>query len=157
MSEKPPTPKNKSEEVPKEGASYVVNGESYVTTPEQEEHAKFYAEQHPEIEPVQEMSEECAEKISELETLYTNFEQTHDLALLLAIEKLTVAEAKAHPERQAARADLPQIVSLVNYVEKQKNLGIVSEEVWQKLYAQYCTIQRAIGTLNGDFVVHDRP
>ncbi len=158
MSEKPPVPKSKSqEEAPAEGASYVVKGETYVTTPEQEEYAKFYAEQHPEIEPVQEMSEECAEKISELETLFANFEQTHDLAALHAIEKLTVEEVKAHVERQAARADLPAIVSLVNYVEKMKNLGIVTEEAWEKLYEQYCVVQRAVGTLNGDFLVHDRP
>ena len=135
----------------------MVKGETYATTPEQEEYAKFYAEQHPTPETVVEMPQECAEKVSELETLFANFEQTHDLAALHAIEKLTVEQAKAHTERQAARADLPAIVTLVNYVEAQKNLGAVSDETWEKLYAQYCAIQRAVGTLNGDFLVHDRP
>lgn len=156
MNERAPTPKSKVEAAPDSGVKYVVNGEEYTTTPEQEELAAAYAAAHT-VEQVVEMPAECAEKIVELETLFTNFEQAHDLDALLAIDRMTVEEAKAHTGRQAARADLPPIVTLVNYVESKMFAGVVSEEVWSILYARYCAIQRAIGTLNGDFLIHDRP
>ncbi len=156
MNERAPTPASKVEVASESGVKYIVNGEEYTTTPEQEELAAAYAAAHS-VEAVAEMPAECAEKIAELETLFTNFEQAHDLDALLAIDRMTVEEAKAHTGRQAARADLPPIVTLVNYVESKMFAGVVSEEVWNTLYARYCAIQRAIGTLNGDFLVHDRP
>jgi hypothetical protein len=156
MTEKFPGPKSAIEEVPGSGVKYVVNGEEYTTTPEQEELAAAYAAEHS-TEATPEMPQECAEKIAELETLFNNFEQAHDLDALLAIDRMTVEEAKAHVGRQAARADLPPIVALTNYVEAQMFAGVVSEDVWSAMYARYCSIQRAIGTLNGDFLIHDRP
>jgi len=157
MTEKAPTLGSKIERVAPEGKKYVVNGEEFTTTPEQEEKALAYALEHPATATSPEILEECAEKLASLERLFSDFEQTHDLGALLAIDRMTVEEAKAHVERQAARADLPPIVSLINYVESQKIAGVVSEEVWKMQYAKYCAIQRAIGTLNGDFLIHDRP
>jgi len=157
MNEKAPTPKSTVEKVPGSGVKYVVNGEEFTTNPEQEAKALAYALEHPIATTSPEIPEECAEKIASLERLFSDFEQNHDLPALLAIDRMTVEEAKAHVERQAARADLPPIVSLINYVESQKIAGVVSEEIWKMQYAKYCAIQRAIGTLNGDFLIHDRP
>ncbi len=157
MTEKFPEPKSTVEEVPVTGERYVVNGEVYETDAEQEALAKAYMGQFSDAPAVPEMPQECAEKIAELEVLFTSFEQTHDLGALLAIDRMTVEEAKAHTARQAARADLSPIVALTNYVESQKKLGIVSEEAWQGVLARSNAIQRAIGTLQGDFLIHDRP
>lgn len=157
MTEKFPGTKSAVEEVPGSGVKYVVSGEEFATTAEQEEMMQAYLDQMVGVPAAPEMPQECAEKIAELETLFTNFEQTHDLDALLAIDRMTVEEAKAHAGRQAARANLPPIIALTNYVESQMFAGVVSEEVWEALYARYCAIQRAIGTLNGDFLIHDRP
>lgn len=157
MSEKAPTSGTNIERKIAEGKKYVVRGEEFTTNQEQEEKALAYALEHPVAVPSPEMPAECAEKITSLERLFSDFEQTHDLNALLTIDCMTVDEARAHVGRQAARADLPPIISLVNYVESQMFLGVISEEAWKELYARYCAIQRAIGTLNGDFLVHDRP
>lgn len=157
MNEKAPTLGNRIEGAAPEGKRYVVNGEVFTTNPEQEEKAIAYALEHPEVVAHPEVSAECAEKIASLERLFSDFEQTHDMDALLAIDRMTVAEAKAHVVRQAARDDVPAIVALLNYAESQKRVGVVSEAVWEGLYAKYCAIQRAIGTLNGEFLDHSKP
>ena len=135
----------------------MVQGETFATNAEQEEHAAWYEANRVEnVDAAPVMSEECAMLVAELETSLAAFEQTHDLPALYAIERLTVDEARAHPERQAARADLPGLVKLINYLEYQKDQGALSEEEWQRLLTRYKVMTNAVGTLNGDFVVHDR-
>lgn len=157
MNEKAPTLGSRIEGVAPEGKKYVVKGEVYVTNSEQEEKGIAYALEHPIATVSPEMPEECAEKVASLERLFSDFEQNHDMDALLAIDRMTVEEAKAHVARQAARDDVPAIVALLNYAESQKRVGVVSEAVWEGLYAKYCAIQRAIGTLNGEFLDHSKP
>jgi len=103
------------------------------------------------IEVEQLSPEQCAEKIQELEALYTSFEQTHNLDVLNAIQVHTPEEAFANDVREAAKKDLPAIVSLKNLLDTQSQ---IPGDVVQKLHTRYQRIQAAVGVLHNDQLDH---
>jgi hypothetical protein len=134
MSEGPPKPiALESEEVLSEQEQYEL------------EQAALFMDDYPPKEFLQFGAEGCAEKIAEFEGLCADFEHTHDLDALRAVEASTIEEARANEVRQAARADLPPIVALRELLEKQE---LVPTEVFQELHARYAIIQAAIGSLD---------
>lgn len=144
MSEKPPSLKT--------GPS-VEGSPTYTVTEEQLEQARAY-EVRILFEGVQLTPEQCAELITELEGLYTAFEQNHDFEALYAITELDPKVAKDHPIREPARQDLPPIISLLRVLEKQH---AVTDETYFKLLEGQQRADRAVGTINNGRVDHWRP
>lgn len=145
MSERPP---RRPVEVKAEAAESISAKEQ-----EQLDEAAYWAEvmRTPVTEPLS--PEALAQKFEELETLLTDFEQRHDLEALHAVVASTIEEAKASTIREAAKAGLPSLADLIFTLrEKHHVLGARPE-----LYARYCAIQRAIGTLNNGEIRHDMP
>jgi hypothetical protein len=66
-----------------------------------EQLAKWAAQEIP-----AEKRRECGPEVEELEAVFENFEQNHDLAALRAITNLTPEETLHHPVREPARQAL---------------------------------------------------
>jgi len=123
---------------------------------------KRYEIELPEDHPrrTQESPEVCAEKIAAVESLMTDFENTHDLEALHAITGFTSKEARANsPRRLAAQALIP-IFEQLKYLSSQE---AVSNEKYINLQARYRLLNRAVGVVTRDpagimfeLVVHDR-
>lgn len=131
-----------------------LESESVLTAQEQHylEQENLFARDYHSITVEQLNLEQCAEKVAELEALFTNFEQTHDLDALRAVQLRTVEEAFAHTVREAAKKDLPALVSRMNFLKKQEHIPV---ETFHKLATTYNTIQAAVGTLrDGGYLDH---
>jgi hypothetical protein len=115
------------------------------------EQERLFIGNYPTIEVEQFTPEQCTEKIKELEALYTNFEQTHNLDVLNAIQVHTPEEAYANTVREAAKKDLPAIASLKILLDKQSQ---IPKEAIQKLHTRYQLIQAAVGVLNNGQLDH---
>jgi aryl-alcohol dehydrogenase-like predicted oxidoreductase len=94
-------------------------------------------------------AEQGAEKIAELEALYEAFEQRHDLEKLRAIQVHSVEEALANTDRQAAKADLPLLVSRINFLENN-----IPDELFLTLLARHKIIMAAVGAFNNGQLDH---
>mgnify|MGYP007047043730 CR=1 FL=1 len=100
-----------------------------------------------ELDPVRETELE----IIMFNTMVDAYEEKHDLPLLLSIEG--GAEAKASPERQAAKADLAPIVALLRQLSaKTEVLSNESDSMRQR----YKKLSQAVGMINSGRVDHTR-
>jgi hypothetical protein len=137
MSEKPPSIETKK---------VLTEQEQY----DLEQERLFLEDYSP--DPVEQLSpEQCSEKVRELEALFTNFEQKHNLDVLNAIQVTSRDEALANPVREAARADLPAIVALSKYLDAQSQ---IPKDVLHQLQVRYKRIQAAVGTINNGRLDH---
>ncbi|MEZ4211142.1 MAG: hypothetical protein R3B39_02545 [Candidatus Paceibacterota bacterium] len=89
------------------------------------------------------------ETLSELENVLYYFENKHDINLLMNIK--TFEEAVNSFQRQAAKKDFSAIFKLIH---DKKLTETIPEEKFNKLRERYLIIERAIGTVNGDYLDH---
>ncbi len=106
----------------------------------------------------QESPEVCAEKIAELEALFTGFQSKYDLESLRAITRFMTKEERRASPRAQALVDIAPIVKLVNFLEGQH---AVSREAFGHLQRRYRILTHTvIGALRdspdgiGEIVVH---
>ncbi|MDA3815369.1 MAG: hypothetical protein PF549_03305, partial [Patescibacteria group bacterium] len=88
--------------------------------------------------------EDCMPRLTEIKGLLTNFENIHDLEALHAINHLTMKTALDYPEREAAKADLIPIFSLINYLEEKTD---ITKEKLKELKLQFRKISQAVGII----------
>ena len=128
--------------------------EAKVLSAQEQDHLdqeRLFMEDYPAPEVAQLSPEQLAEKIAELEVLYDAFEHTHDLNALNAMQASTPEEAYANPVREAAKKDLPAIVTLKTFLDRQPD---ISTEVRQRLHTRYQRIHAAVGAFHGDHIDH---
>ncbi|MDB4992288.1 MAG: hypothetical protein JWL75_533 [Parcubacteria group bacterium] len=140
MSEKPPKP-----------AVFETKEALNQQEIEDQEQARLFANDYPAPERDGLSAEQLAEKIKELEDAFENFEQTHDIAALAAIQLHTYEEAKANTARESAKEALPAIVAVKNVLERQSQMP---DEIKARFHAKYRRIQAAIGRLTDTGLDH---
>lgn len=116
-----------------------------------EEQAMYdaYMESHPVVEIPEKSEDELAPTVAELEALFTNFAETHDMEALYAITSLSDEEAANHPVREPARIGLRPIVALLNTLKEHKDYEAIKEK--------YKYFSRAVGMrTSNDEVDHSR-
>jgi hypothetical protein len=116
-----------------------------------EEQAMYdaYMESHPVVEIPKKSEEELAPVVAELEALFANFAETHDMEALYAITSLSDEEAANHPVREPARVALKPIVALLNTMKDHKDYEMLKEK--------YTYFSRAVGMrTSNDGVDHTR-
>lgn len=89
------------------------------------------------------------ETLSEIENVLYYFENKHDIDLLMNIK--TFEEAVNSFQRQAAKKDFSAIFKLIH---DKKLIETIPEEKFNELRERYLIIERAIGTVNGDYLDH---
>ena len=108
---------------------------------------------HPEEIIAPENRVECAPAITEIETLFEDFEKKHDLSALHAIIKLTPKEAPDNQTREPARIALEAIVFKLNFLKEQTN---ITKEKLEELKGGYKKLSQAVGIINNNIVDHTR-
>ena len=126
------------------------------STPEDPEEAMSYRPGP----PAQESPEACAEKIAELEALFTAFGSKYDLESLRAITGFATQEERRASPRAEALVDIAPIVKLIKFLEGQP---AVPREAYQHFKRRHTVLtQTVIGTLQdspegvGLIVIHRR-
>ncbi|HUC31443.1 MAG TPA: hypothetical protein VMR99_02005 [Candidatus Paceibacterota bacterium] len=94
---------------------------------------------------------ECGPEVEELEGMFQNFEQAHDLAALIAITDLTPAEAPNHPIREPAKAALNPIYKKLCLIKDETN---ITGEKYMELKAKWKRLSQAVGMINKNIVDH---
>ncbi len=94
---------------------------------------------------------ECGPEIEELEGMFENFEQAHDLAALHAITNLTPEEAPHHPVREPAKQALNPIYKKLCVIKDETN---ISGEKYTELKAKWKRLSQAVGMINNSIVDH---
>lgn len=120
-------------------------------TQEQRELADYFLPQFAEDVIQEEERRDCNQEISELETMFTDFETKHPIDELYAIINLTAEDAPNNSTREAAKIDLEPIVAKLNILKKETN---IASERYDKLEEQYAYLSKAVGIINGDKVRH---
>jgi hypothetical protein len=126
-------------------------------SPQEQDHieqAKLFMEDYPAPEVEAFDPEKFAEKISEMDSALTSFEQTHDLEELHTIQLSTVAEALAHTVREAAKANLPAILTIRKFLQEQVDTNSAPSEEFEELKIRHKKILAAIGALNNGRLDH---
>lgn len=108
--------------------------------------AKYATEEIP-----AEKRRECGPKVEELEGMFENFEQTHDLAALNAVANLTPAEAPSHPVREPAKQALNPIYKKLELIKDQTN---ITAEKYAELKVKWKRLSQAVGMINNNIVDH---
>jgi hypothetical protein len=111
-----------------------------------EQMAKWAAQEIP-----AEKRRECGPEVEELEGMFENFEQTHDLAALYAITNLTLEEAPQHPIREPARQALMLIQNKLQRIKDETN---ITDEKYDELKATRKRLFQAVGAINNNVVDH---
>jgi len=108
--------------------------------------AKYATE---EIPP--EKRRECGPEIEELERMFRNFDQTHDVFALNAVTDLTPAEAPHHPVREPAKLDLIPMYAKLRTIYEETN---ITPEHYAELKAKWKHFSQAVGMINNNVVDH---
>jgi hypothetical protein len=87
---------------------------------------------------------EAGPEIEELEGMFENFEQTHDIIALNAITDLTPEEAPNHPIREPAREALRLIVNKLQLIKDETN---ITAEKYAELKAKRKRLAQAVGAV----------
>ena len=94
---------------------------------------------------------ETEKNVKDFELLTEAFESEHDMEALYAIE--TKEQAINSEDREAAKADLPEIVRLLKALRFDGNL---SSKKRDEIKDAYRNISRAVGMINSGRVDHTR-
>jgi hypothetical protein len=96
---------------------------------------------------------DCEPLIHELEELFVDFEQSHDIEALHEINELSPHEATLHPIREPARKALEAIVQKLKELD---TLTDIDDQRFTTLSDRYQQFSRAVGIINKHNVDHAR-
>lgn len=108
--------------------------------------AKYATEEIP-----AEKRRESGPEVAELQDMFRDFEQTHDLAALHAITNLTPEEAPHHPIREPARQALGLIQNKLQLIKDETN---ITTEKYTELKEKRKHLFQAVGGIINNIVDH---
>ncbi|MFA7244695.1 MAG: hypothetical protein WC070_00765 [Candidatus Magasanikbacteria bacterium] len=112
------------------------------------------AEIHEDKGPViPETKRECREDIAELERMFDEFEQNHNIQKLMAIEELGPENSPQRNKRSPAKADLSTMYTKIQTIKNETN---ISDDELEKIRLRYEKFDQAIGIVNRGKVDHTR-